>query len=479
MTSLPYDVHDEALARATWSRLVEPADAAAAALVGHLGAGPALEWLLSEGLTSEGEARTSPRPPLPSCHDAAVASARWAQAVGRWAPRLSGLDIRRELDVLERLGGSLLTPGDPWWPPGLGELAQPPMCLWVRGDPALLVSAQDQDLLEGASQPQEGQGTGGESDEEDAGGPADQESPDEDPPEERTVEQEAPEELPRGWGLPDRPPTREDRVPHGVATGYCLAVVGARASTAYGEEVATELAGGLAAAGCVVVSGGAYGIDAAVHRGALARGRTVSVSAGGVDRLYPGGNTALLEAVIRQGALVAEVPPGCSPARHRFLSRNRLIAAMTQATVVVEAAWRSGALSTARCAQDLGRPLGAVPGPVTSMASVGCHRILRAGAVLVTDVDEVLELLLPVGTQDADARKEAQPRNQGQGLLDGLDGDAALVMDALPARRSAGVESVARSAGLSVPQVLAALGLLELSGRVQQEGERWRRKVSA
>ena len=91
----------------------------------------------------------------------------------------------------------------------------------------------------------------------------------------------------------------------------------------------------------------------------------------------------------------------------------------------------------------------------------------------------MLELLLPVGTQDADARKEAQPRNQGQGLLDGLDGDAALVMDALPARRSAGVESVARSAGLSVPQVLAALGLLELSGRVEQEGERWRRKVSA
>ena len=116
------------------------------------------------------------------------------------------------------------------------------------------------------------------------------------------------------------------------------------------------------------------------HRGALCEGPTVSVSAGGVDRLYPVGNAGVLEAVIANGALVAEVPPGCQPGRHRFVSRNRVIAAISGATIVVEAAWRSGALSTAHRALDMGRPVGAVPGPVTSMSSVGRHRPLRKGA---------------------------------------------------------------------------------------------------
>ncbi|QHO91276.1 DNA processing protein DprA [Actinomyces sp. 432] len=415
----------ETLARATWSRLAEPADAHACALVGGLGATGALAWLTQEALDADGRPRPAPRPPLPPRGDAGRASADWAVAAGRWAPRLRGLDIRRELDVLERLGGSLILPGDPWWPTGLNDLERPPHCLWVRGDPALLVSRCSTEQV--------------------------------------------------GDVALDTPRMREDLVPAGPGTGRALALVGARASTDYGERVTTDMASGLAAGGVVVVSGGAFGIDAAAHRGALRTGATVSVSAGGVDRLYPAGNADVLEEVIANGALVAEVPPGCQPGRHRFLTRNRLIAAMSDATVIVEAAWRSGALSTAHHAMEVGRPVGAVPGPVTSMASVGCHRLLRQGAVCVTDADEALELVAPLGTTDPDGCKAEDPANAGSGLLDGLDGPAAVVMDALPARADASVESVARAAGLSEHETIAALGLLELEGRVERRGAAWRR----
>lgn len=411
--ALPYDTGDEALARATWSRIAEPADAAACALVSALGACEALAWLLSEALDAEGCVRPLPPLPIPARSDVGQAGAAWGAAAARWAPRLLGLDIRRELETLERLGGSLLIPGDPWWPDGVDELEQPPHCLWLRGDPALL----------------------------------------------------------RGRGEP----RGAERGAVGPGAGRALALVGARASTSYGERVATRISEELTGLGVLVVSGGAFGIDAAAHRGALLAGPTVAVSAGGVDRLYPSGNTDLLQAVIDSGALVAEVPPGCQPGRHRFLTRNRIIAAMTQATVVVEAAWRSGALSTARHARDLGRPLGAVPGPVTSMSSAGCHRLLRDGAVCVTDAEEALELVCPVGATDPDSAKADDPARAGQGLLDGLDGDASLVLDAMPVRASAAVDSLARSAGLAEGEVIGALGLLELAGRVQRDGSRWRR----
>jgi len=164
-----------------------------------------------------------------------------------------------------------------------------------------------------------------------------------------------------------------------------VAIVGSRASTGYGERVAFDLAAGLVARGVAVVSGGAYGIDAAAHRGAIAGdGPTLVVLAGGVDRGYPAGNVRLFEEAIGTGGgVVSEMPPGALPTKSRFLQRNRLIAAMTGATVVVEAAWRSGALSTAHHAVDLMRPVGAVPGPVTSVASAGCHRLLREGAASV------------------------------------------------------------------------------------------------
>ena len=136
-------------------------------------------------------------------------------------------------------------------------------------------------------------------------------------------------------------------------------IVGARASTEYGNRVAADLAFGLGSAGLEIVSGGAYGIDAAAHRGALAAGAvTVAVSAGGLDRPYPTGNAALFEQIAAAGLLISESPPGCAPQRHRFLSRNRLIAAFSSGIVVVEAAGRSGATNTANHARRLG-PAGA------------------------------------------------------------------------------------------------------------------------
>ena len=288
---LPYDIDDPALARATWARLAEPNNATAAMVVGRLGPGPALRWLLEEGVDSSGQVRTSPSPPVPQpppgMSGTGDISTCWAQVAARWAPRLEGLDIRRELDVLDRLGGSLILPGEPWWPPGLNELEHPPFCLWVRGDPSLLVNAAD--LRD--------KGIGG-------GPPG-------------AVEDDDAQSV-VGAGQP----VREQRMPVGPASGLCLALVGARASTRYGEGVATSLASGVTAKGGLIVSGGAFGIDACAHRGALQEGPTVSVSAGGVDRLYPVGNTGVLEAVIASGALVAEVPPGCQPGRHRFRRRS-------------------------------------------------------------------------------------------------------------------------------------------------------------
>lgn len=450
---LPYDLCDPVLARATWSRLAEPADRAAALLISRLGASGALEWLLGPALDDDGEARPAPAPPVRTPGDQARASAAWGKAAARWAPRLSGLDIRRELEVLERLGGSLVLPGDAWWPQGLDELDQPPACLWVRGDPALLACRSD-----GAD-------------------PAQLVCrPDDANPAQLACRSDGADSTMR----PSDPGRfRQDLVAQGPATGLSLALVGSRASTRYGEQVASQMAAQLADHGAVVVSGGAYGIDAAAHRGALRTGRTISVSAGGVDRLYPAGNATLLQEVIEHGALVAEVPPGCQPGRHRFLSRNRLIAAMSQATVVIEAAWRSGALSTARHAADLGRPLGAVPGPVTSMESAGCHRLLREGAVCVTDADEALELVLPLGLTDPEADKEADPARAGSGLLDGLDRSSAAVLDAMPARGAASVEALARSAGLAESEVRAALGLLELAGKVCRDPRGWWRRASS
>ena len=187
-----------------------------------------------------------------------------------------------------------------------------------------------------------------------------------------------------------------------LACARSVSMVGSRAATGYGAHVAGEIAADLGERGWVIVSGGAYGIDAAAHRGALVAGAvTIAVLACGVDYPYPAGHAGLFADVTAHGLVISEWPPGRHPARLRFLTRNRTIAALTRGTVIVEAGERSGALNTARHAAELGRPLMAVPGPVTSAQSAGCHRIIRDwGATCVTCAGDVIEMLAPLGTAD-------------------------------------------------------------------------------
>ena len=189
-------------------------------------------------------------------------------------------------------------------------------------------------------------------------------------------------------------------------TASRITIVGARAATSYGEHITMELASDLASQGRVIYSGGAYGIDGAAHRAAtMARpGSTVAILATGLDRFYPTGNQQLFERIKDSGGLlISELPPGASPTRWRFLQRNRLLAALTGATVVVEAGYRSGSLNVAGQAHTLGKPIGAVPGPVTSPASAGCHRLLQEGiATLVTDSRDATDLLDSTNTTAVD-----------------------------------------------------------------------------
>lgn len=246
------------------------------------------------------------------------------------------------------------------------------------------------------------------------------------------------------------------------------AIVGTRAATAYGEHVAAELSAGLAEHDVSVISGGAYGIDGAAHRAALATdGVTVAVLAGGVDVPYPAGHSALLHRIASTGLVVSEYPPGVRPARHRFLTRNRLVAALGNATVVVEAGIRSGAANTAAWARSLGRVVCAVPGPVTSAASVGCHVLLRAGAELVTRADEVREI---VGRSGELADEPARPT----GVLDALSEIELQVYEALPGRGARTPDEIAVASGLPPTGVLGPLAMLEIAGLAQRHDGRWR-----
>ena len=264
------------------------------------------------------------------------------------------------------------------------------------------------------------------------------------------------------------------------ALGRTAAVVGSRDSTGYGASVAGDLAAGLVVQGWSVVSGGAYGIDAQAHRAALATGGgagaapTIAVMACGADRYYPAGNEDLLREVVRRGILMSEVPPGSSPTRWRFLQRNRIIAALSAVTVVVEARWRSGALNTAHHAAALGREVGAVPGSVYSANSAGCHRLLRDGsAVCVTDAAEIIELAGPIGAS-ADSAEAAH--QEPAAVHDGLTIEDLLLLDALPLRSGSPVEKLASVAGLSVPAVRAGLARLELENLAVRDGPQlWKR----
>ncbi|WP_051696644.1 DNA-processing protein DprA [Streptomyces sp. NRRL S-244] len=246
-----------------------------------------------------------------------------------------------------------------------------------------------------------------------------------------------------------------------------VAVVGARACTPYGAHMAQTLAAGLAERGWVVVSGAAYGVDGAAHRGALASGgATAAVLACGVDIAYPRGHAELLGRIAAQGLVLGELPPGSHPTPSRFVLRNRVIAALTRGTVVVEAAHRSGSLVTARRAQRLGRFTMGVPGPATSGLSGGVHELLRGEAVLVTDAAEVVELVGGMG--------ELAPERRGPVLArDLLDRDTARVLEALPAGRLAHADQVALAAGTGTDEVIGRLYELHSLGFVERQGEGW------
>ncbi|MEV0674479.1 DNA-processing protein DprA [Mycobacterium sp. NPDC050441] len=322
---------------------------------------------------------------------------------------MSRVDARRELDcavkdldVLDRMGGRLITPDDDEWPllrfRALGVARErkrpndhPPLVLWASG------------------------------------------------------------------------PVRLDE-----ATERAAAIVGTRAATAYGEHVSADLAAGLAERDVTVVSGGAYGIDGAAHRAALAcEGVTVAIVAGGIDNPYPAGHSALFHRIRQECLLVSEYPPGVAPGRLRFLTRNRLVAALSGATVVVEAGLRSGAANTAAWARSLGREVCAVPGPVTSAASAGCHALLRGGANLVGRAEEIVELVGRIGELASD---EPHP----VGPLDGLASAEKQVYDALPSRGAHTVDEIAMLAALPSHQILGPLTMLELAGLVVSEDGCWR-----
>lgn len=251
-----------------------------------------------------------------------------------------------------------------------------------------------------------------------------------------------------------------------------VAVVGARASTAYGEYVASELGIGLAERNWSVVSGGAYGIDGCAHRGALAgHGTTIAVLACGIDVAYPRGHTALIERVAESGLVISEWSPGCAPARYRFLVRNRVIAALTAGTVVVEAAVRSGALHTANRARELDRYVMSVPGPVTSTMSKGTNQLLRQPDVhCVTGVADVLELVGSIGTDlAAQLALPVDPR-------DDLDDVSRRVLESVPLRKAAGPASIAVTAGVASHQVMRCLGGLAARGFIERVETGWRVK---
>ncbi|MGE7388786.1 DNA-processing protein DprA [Streptomyces sp. NPDC004126] len=247
-----------------------------------------------------------------------------------------------------------------------------------------------------------------------------------------------------------------------------VAVVGARACTPYGAHMAQTLAAGLAERGWVVVSGAAYGIDGAAHRGALgAGGATAAVLACGVDTVYPRGHAGLLGRITGQGLVLGELPPGSHPTPSRFVLRNRVIAALTRGTVVVEAALRSGSLVTARRAQELGRLTMGVPGPATSGLSAGVHELLRGEAALVTDADEIVELVGDMG--------ELAPARRGPvHARDLLAPGAARVLEALPAGRPAGLDEIALAAAAGTDEVIGRLYELHSLGFVERQGDGWR-----
>lgn len=408
-------------ARADLSRLIEPGDLLGSITVSVLGAERTLHLIRSGQKPSASDQQ--------NVGEAAESSGltprqrKLSEALARWRTRLAQIGDTQMLRSLGRQGGGLLIPEDAAWPRQLGDLgAAQPIGLWFR-----LSGSDDHDPYASVNG-----------------------------------------HLPR--------------------SGRSVAVVGSREMTDYGGHVAWETARELAGYSVTVISGGAYGIDAAAHRGTLAgaqRGHrpAIAVLAGGVDRLYPAGNEGLFKDVLRHGIVLSEMAPGSAPTRHRFLQRNRIIAALSAAVVVVEARWRSGALSTAHHAMDIGRPVGAVPGSVLSASSAGCHRLLRhTPAHVVTDAADVMELVAAegphIGAQAPEVIESSQrhaPVEDFSSALDGLDEAARRIYDALPVRRVTTPGRLSEIAGLPIPQIFAGLSRLERTRLVRRSQGGWGR----
>jgi len=250
------------------------------------------------------------------------------------------------------------------------------------------------------------------------------------------------------WALIGR---GDPRMLDGLEPFETVTIVGARRATSYGREIARELGRELASAGMVVVSGLAFGIDACAHRGAIDVGRTIAVLGCGPDVAYPASHRSLWRRICERGLVISEFPPGSTPWRWTFPARNRIMAALAGMTVVVEAATRSGSLITTDLAADLGRDLGAVPGPVTSRASAGPNSLLASGAHVVRDAQDVLDAMLGPG------QRKLEPATPN------LDPDLEAVLAAVEAGNST-CDAVATATGLSGPAAAGALSRLELLG---------------
>ena len=259
-----------------------------------------------------------------------------------------------------------------------------------------------------------------------------------------------------------------------------VAVVGARAASSYGTKCASDLAWDLAARGITVVSGGAFGIDAAAHRAAIAReAPTVAFMAGGVDRFYPAANADLFEQILSTGAIVSETAPGMTPMRHRFLLRNRLIAASAQVSVIVEAGWRSGALNTARHALELSRQVAAFPGSVYSASSTGAHKLVREHeAELVTCSDDVIALMDDETPALFDATAAGAAAENGESPpppdpREALDEREKICLNALTVSKPLDVGTIASRAGLTIADALNSLTTLDLAGMAERRDTGW------
>lgn len=447
-----YDLSNPRIVAALWSNLQEPGDEAAGTLRDALGSATALDLVLSQHTPRDLARRLGEHP--------AARAFDWDKAWKRWRERIDTIHLEHDFAQLERIGGWLIHAQHPAWPTQVNELGPAaPVAIWGRGPlypggSFRAGGAGGDDEPDGRTQPTRGEGRDAHEEADSRSGlpPGAQPGPNQ-PADETTTAPDA--DFNEGGNTAGTRPRT-------------VAVVGARACSAEGERAAYELGYELAHAGISVISGGAFGIDVAAHRGALAAGHTLAVMAGGVSQLYPRAHLEVFDQILQSGGgIISEVPPFWRPARWRFLSRNRIIAALADAVVMVEAGVRSGAVVTLKRAQEMGREIAAYPGSSRNVIAQGCNQAIRNGATLVTSHEEVLELLAPIGT-NIEMEQFHLP-------LPGLPQDQQRVWDAMPKRSGATARAIARVAGLGEDETLEILARLVLKGMVSTLGEKFSR----